>query len=123
MAYTDSDLFIFVVVFDLKMFKSKPKDAAKGKDAKSKDKQAGTNSAAVPSGPQQAPPEPTAAKPKLVFHCQQAHGSPTGVISDFTNVRELYEKIAECYDIKAEQVTLLFPFVHFLCDPPVERDK
>ena len=42
--------------------------------------------------------------PKLVFHCQQAHGSPTGLISGFTNVKELYEKIAECYDIPASEV-------------------
>ena len=43
-------------------------------------------------------------KPKLVFHCQLAHGSPTGLISGFTNVKELYNKIAECYEIDANQV-------------------
>jgi len=43
-------------------------------------------------------------KPKLVFHCQLAHGSPTGLISGFTNVKELYMKIAECYDIDAKQI-------------------
>ena len=43
-------------------------------------------------------------RPKLVFHCQQAHGSPTGVISGFTNVKELYQKVAECYDMDASQV-------------------
>ena len=43
-------------------------------------------------------------KPKLVFHCQLAHGSPTGLISGFTNVKELYAKIAECYEIKADEV-------------------
>lgn len=43
-------------------------------------------------------------QPKLVFHCQQAHGSPTGLISGFTNVKELYEKIAECYDIQPSEV-------------------
>ena len=46
-------------------------------------------------------------QPKLVFHCQQAHGSPTGLISGFTNVKELYEKIAECYDIQANEVSRL----------------
>lgn len=45
-------------------------------------------------------------KPKLVFHCQLAHGSPTGLISGFTNVKELYNKIAECYDIQATDVKL-----------------
>lgn len=45
-------------------------------------------------------------KPKLVFHCQLAHGSPTGLISGFSNVKELYSKIAECYDIQANEVTM-----------------
>lgn len=40
-----------------------------------------------------------------VFHCQLAHGSPTGLISGFNNVRELYQKIAECYDIPIEEVS------------------
>lgn len=46
-------------------------------------------------------------KPKLVFHCQQAQGSPTGVISGFSNVRELYTKIAECYDFPPDDVSTL----------------
>jgi hypothetical protein len=44
-------------------------------------------------------------RPRLVFHCQQAHGSPTGIISGFTNVKELYQKIADCYDIPVEEVS------------------
>ena len=47
----------------------------------------------------------TVQRPKLVFHCQQAHGSPTGILSGFTNVKELYQKIAECYDIQADDVS------------------
>mgnify|MGYP001544616875 CR=1 FL=1 len=43
-------------------------------------------------------------RPKLVFHCQLAHGSPTGFISGFTNVKELYQKIAETYDMPALEV-------------------
>lgn len=43
-------------------------------------------------------------KPKLIFHCQLAHGSPTGLISGFSNVRELYQKIAECYEFPTEEV-------------------
>jgi len=43
-------------------------------------------------------------KPKLVFHCQQAQGSPTGLISGFSNVKELYQKIGECYDFPAEDI-------------------
>lgn len=46
----------------------------------------------------------------LVFHCQLAHGSPTGLISGFSNVRELYQKIAECYDIPSEEVSLFFMY-------------
>ncbi|XP_045157890.1 PDZ domain-containing protein GIPC1-like [Mercenaria mercenaria] len=47
---------------------------------------------------------PPQARPKLVFHCQQAHGSPTGIISGFTNVKELYQKIADCYDMNVEDI-------------------
>lgn len=43
-------------------------------------------------------------RPKLVFHCQLAHGSPTGLISGFTNVKELYQRIADCYDINPKEV-------------------
>ena len=46
-------------------------------------------------------------KNQLVFHCQLAHGSPTGLISGFSNVRELYQKIAECYDLPPEEVSSL----------------
>ena len=44
-------------------------------------------------------------KPKLAFHCQQAQGSPTGIISGFTNVKELYKKIADCYDMDPSEVS------------------
>jgi len=43
-------------------------------------------------------------KPKLAFHCQQAQGSPTGIISGFTNVKELYKKIADCYDMDPSEI-------------------
>jgi len=77
----------------------------KSKDAKNKDKHSGSNG---PSATDVAKPaDPPVSKPKLVFHCQQAHGSPTGVISEFTNVKELYQKIAECYDITPNQVNII----------------
>ncbi|XP_012286018.1 PDZ domain-containing protein GIPC3 [Orussus abietinus] len=44
------------------------------------------------------------AKPQLVFRCQLAHGSPTGLISGFANVRELYQEIAECYVMAPEDI-------------------
>lgn len=43
-------------------------------------------------------------KPQLVFHCQLAHGSPTGLITGFSSVRELYQKISECYEFSADEV-------------------
>lgn len=43
--------------------------------------------------------------PKHVFYCQLAHGSPTGIISAFTNTKELYQKIADCYDISLSDVS------------------
>lgn len=56
-------------------------------------------------------------KTHLVFRCQLAHGSPTGFISDFKNVRELYQKIAECYDLPTSEVSFIFMtffFYHFI---------
>lgn len=44
---------------------------------------------------------------RLLFYCQQAQGSPTGVLSGFTNVKELYQKIAECYDFDPSEVFIL----------------
>lgn len=41
----------------------------------------------------------------LVFHCQQAQGSPTGLVSDFSNVRELYQRVADCYDFPSDEVS------------------
>ncbi|KAK7508264.1 hypothetical protein BaRGS_00000503 [Batillaria attramentaria] len=56
------------------------------------------NRSSEPQMPAQPP------RPRLVFHCQQAHGSPTGIISGFTNVKELYQKIADCYDLPVEEI-------------------
>lgn len=44
-------------------------------------------------------------KQNLVFHCQQAQGSPTGLVSDFSNVRELYQRVADCYDFPSDEVS------------------
>ena len=54
---------------------------------------------------QQQQPQQQHERPQLTFHCQQAHGSPTGIISGFSNVKELYEKIAECYDMSPKEVS------------------
>lgn len=50
------------------------------------------------------PPPPANLRPKLVFHTQLAHGSPTGRIEGFTNVKELYGKIAEAFNISPPEV-------------------
>lgn len=55
----------------------------------------------VPSPMKQSPAVP----PQLVFHCQLANGSPTGLICGFSSVKELYQKIAECYDIPVDEVS------------------
>ncbi|KAJ8981649.1 hypothetical protein NQ317_000877 [Molorchus minor] len=43
-------------------------------------------------------------KNSLQFYCQLAHGSPTAFVSGFSNVKELYEKIGECFDIPASEI-------------------
>ncbi|RWS03326.1 PDZ domain-containing protein GIPC3-like protein [Dinothrombium tinctorium] len=41
---------------------------------------------------------------KLSFPCQLAHGSPTVFVSGFSSMRQLYEKIAECFDIPSSEI-------------------
>ncbi|MEQ2184245.1 PDZ domain-containing protein gipc1 [Goodea atripinnis] len=50
------------------------------------------------------PPPPNNMRPRLIFHTQLAHGSPTGRIEGFSNVRELYAKIGEAFGIPASEV-------------------
>lgn len=70
----------------------------------------GSGARGTPPPPYQSPNSPGSPndlpvqKPKLVFHCQQAQGSPTGIISGFTNIRELYQKISDCYDFHPSEV-------------------
>ncbi|XP_018424900.1 PREDICTED: PDZ domain-containing protein GIPC1-like [Nanorana parkeri] len=56
-----------------------------------------------PQAPGLPPPAP-ALRPRLVFHAQLAHGSPTGRIEGFSNVKELYAKIAEAFNIPVGDV-------------------
>uniref|UniRef100_A0A3B4YS77 GIPC PDZ domain containing family, member 3 n=1 Tax=Seriola lalandi dorsalis TaxID=1841481 RepID=A0A3B4YS77_SERLL len=55
-----------------------------------------------PSPPPPGPPEYP--RPRLIFHTQLAHGSPTGRIHGFTNVKELYAKIAEVFNISPSEI-------------------
>lgn len=74
----------------------------------------------VPPPPEEIQSTPTngvdnnngAPKSQLVFHCQQAQGSPLGLISGFSNVHELYQKIAECYDFPPDDVSLISSLHH-----------
>ena len=52
------------------------------------------------TGVRQQPLEPPAPPPKFVFYCQLAHGSPTGKVEGFTNVKELYQKLAEVFKLQ-----------------------
>ncbi|XP_065511026.1 PDZ domain-containing protein GIPC1 [Caloenas nicobarica] len=47
---------------------------------------------------------PPALRPRLVFHTQLAHGSPTGRVEGFSNVRELYGKIGQAFGIPPAEV-------------------
>ncbi|KAM9516331.1 PDZ domain-containing protein GIPC3 [Guaruba guarouba] len=65
----------------------------------------GVGQAAEPPAAE-GPPAPRAprARPRLVFHTQLAHGSPTARIEGFTNVKELYAKIAEVFGISPTEI-------------------
>lgn len=58
----------------------------------------------LPPSPPPAPGPPPCPRPRLVFHTQLAHGSPTGRIHGFTNVKELYAKIAEVFEISPSEI-------------------
>ena len=49
----------------------------------------------------------TARHRELVFHAQLAHGSPTKKIMDFSNVKELYQRIAEAFGMSSSEVCYL----------------
>lgn len=50
----------------------------------------------------------TVAGKKLAFQCQLAHGSPTGLISGFNRLNQLYQAVADCYEgVTADDVSPL----------------
>ncbi|XP_034801418.2 PDZ domain-containing protein GIPC3 isoform X2 [Pan paniscus] len=63
-----------------------------------------TPRASAPPPALSEPPAAPRARPRLVFRTQLAHGSPTGKIEGFTNVRELYAKIAEAFGIAPTEI-------------------
>ena len=42
---------------------------------------------------------------QLSFNCQLAHGSPTAKINNFSNVKELYSRIADALKIPISEVS------------------
>lgn len=63
------------------------------------------------------PPDPYASSPtppRFVFYCQLAHGSATAKVEGFTNVKQLYEKIAAAFRIKDDEVSFKCLFVQLL---------
>ncbi|XP_068676155.1 PDZ domain-containing protein GIPC3-like [Montipora foliosa] len=59
---------------------------------------------AKPERLQQHQDEAPPATPKFVFYCQLAHGSPTGKVEGFTSVKELYQKIAEVFNLQTTEI-------------------
>ncbi|XP_053549302.1 PDZ domain-containing protein GIPC2 [Bombina bombina] len=88
--------------------KNKPKESSKLVESEEVDDRVPGTSAgkgtSMANGAAGLPPPPVSMRPKLVFHTQLAHGSPTGRIEGFTNVKELYAKIAEAFHISPEEI-------------------
>ncbi|XP_051855316.1 PDZ domain-containing protein GIPC2 [Antechinus flavipes] len=61
---------------------------------------------AEPAAPNAAQPAPLERQPKpsLVFQTQLAHGSATGRVEGFSNIQELYAKIAQAFDIPPSEI-------------------
>ncbi|XP_039666174.1 PDZ domain-containing protein GIPC3 [Perca fluviatilis] len=90
-----------------------PQDKAAGAEAMEEQKaqnQSQNQGSVAPTAPPLPPPSPPPSgppeypRPKLIFHTQLAHGSPTGRIHGFTNVKELYAKIAEVFNISPSEI-------------------
>ena len=48
---------------------------------------------------------------RLIFHAQLAHGSPTGKIENFGNVKELYKRIGDAFSISDSEVVIMIKTV------------
>lgn len=100
------------------LFTKKPQKAASPTQFENNNSKLTSQHTILPSSAQliekKVPPPPqidsNLLKPQLIFHCQLAHGSPTGLITGFGSVKELYQKIAECYDFLVDEVRMTFRF-------------
>ncbi|XP_072104367.1 PDZ domain-containing protein GIPC1-like isoform X1 [Mobula birostris] len=54
-------------------------------------------------------PGPLPLRPRLAFHTQLAHGSATGRVEGFTNVRELYAKLGEAFGLHPSEMCCVPP--------------
>jgi hypothetical protein len=87
----------------------------------------GNSNATVVTAPVLAPPNPVEnnvrphpqsmipSRRELLFHCQLAHGSATQQIKDFSNVKELYHKIASAFSLHKDDVSVLSISLHLEC--------
>uniref|UniRef100_A0A673CJR0 GIPC PDZ domain containing family, member 3 n=1 Tax=Sphaeramia orbicularis TaxID=375764 RepID=A0A673CJR0_9TELE len=81
-----------------------------GESMSPQDSKSQSQACVEPSAPPLPPPSPPPPgppdypRPRLIFHTQLAHGSPTGRIHGFTNVKELYAKIAEVFNISPSEI-------------------
>lgn len=82
-------------------------NAASQPSVPSRPQQQASNSTASRTSHQSAPvvQEQQPPPPKFVFYCQLAHGSPTGKVEGFTNVKELYQKIGEVFKLPTDEVS------------------
>lgn len=55
---------------------------------------------------------------KLIFHAQLAHGSPTGKIENFSNVKELYQRIGDAFSLSPSEIIFCT-----LNSPKVDMEK
>ncbi|XP_078285809.1 PDZ domain-containing protein GIPC1-like isoform X2 [Rhinoraja longicauda] len=58
----------------------------------------------APAGGAALAPGPRPLRPRLAFHTQLAHGSATGRVEGFSNVRELYSRLAEAFHITPAEI-------------------
>lgn len=82
-------------------FKKKSIDKGKG----AKDTQTILPPPPEPDKPAPLPTHPIPPRHELIFHCQLAHGSPTKQIKDFSNVKDLYARIADAFGIESGEVS------------------
>lgn len=97
------------------LFRSKSKNKDKDKDKKAYEPEQEDSDLPAPTLPPPPPPEipkASAASPdpayhvqkELIFRCQLAHGSATKEIKDFTNVKDMYTRIADAFNISPREI-------------------